>query len=291
MEIVVLGLGRFGRLWAECVSGFGSVYGYDPAITAQPDAQHFALLSGQNALNEAVQRCAALFFCVPISLLKSALEQLQQALAGRLGQTRPIWLMDTCSVKAKPLAQLEEAVHKLEWGQRAKPCESPFRVLGLHPMFGPDSATGAGRTASTGCTAGVELAGKRLVLCPASCAGRAPGITEAYKQGVHLWQRRFAALGLRTILMSADEHDREAARTQGLTHLLGRVLDAFGVAESPIATVGYEALCELREQTCHDTWQLFLDLQRQNGYTAAMRERLQAAFTSICALLEQDSQQ
>ena len=322
MQMVVLGLGRFGRLWADCVSHFGRVFGYDPAIIAQRDAKkhsgpnsipdaseyfsqgssqiftqdspqdfvgefppNFTLLSGRNARDEAVQSCDALFFCVPISLLPNALADLEEPLAKRLAarRARPLWLMDTCSVKVQPLAQLEEAVRKLEWGQTSQEqgqtsqgqgCESPFYVLGLHPMFGPDSATGR------------QLSGQRLVLCPASCAG---STTETYKQGVRLWQKRFAALGLRTIWMSADEHDREAARTQGLTHLLGRVLDAFGVAESPIATAGYEALCRLQEQTCHDTWQLFLDLQRQNGYTAAMRERLQAAFESICAVLEHNS--
>lgn len=329
MQIVVLGLGRFGRLWADCVSHLGRVYGYDPAIIAPRDAKEhsgpkaiqgsaqdssedfagefapdFTLLLGRNARDEAVQSCDALFFCVPISLLPNALADLQEPLAKRLAarRARALWLMDTCSVKVKPLAQLEEAVRKLERGQTSEGkgegqgqtsegegeeqgCENPFHVLGLHPMFGPDSATGR------------QFAGQRLVLCPGNTHRVADNIAHPIEQGRHkyyerellLWQKRFAALGLRTICMSADEHDREAACTQGLTHFLGRVLDAFGVAESPIATAGYEALCRLQEQTCHDTWQLFLDLQRQNGYTPAMRERLQAAFESICAVLEHDS--
>ena len=300
-EFVVLGLGRFGRLWVECVSLWGRVYGYDPAITTQKGSnrdssvefpKNFTLLADQNALDEVVQRCAAIFFCVPISLLKNTLEELQSSLKRRLcthntdlqTQNYPLWLMDTCSVKVEPLAQLEEAVCKIELAQSPQGGESPFRVLGLHPMFGPDSATSK------------ELEGRRLVLCPSGNTGSVlhAGQKEAqgrdrkiYEQELRLWEKRFAALGLQTILMSADEHDLEAARTQGLTHLLGRVLDAFGIAESPIATAGYQALCQLREQTCHDTWQLFLDLQQQNGYTVAMRKRLQAAFTSICAVLEQ----
>ena len=169
-EFVVLGLGRFGRLWAQCVSRLGRVYGYDPALATKESFEgkfptNFTFLADRNALDQAVQRCTAIFFCVPISLLKNTLEELQASLCKRLcthntnlqTQIRPLWLMDTCSVKVEPLAQLEEAVHQLELRQNGG--ESPFRVLGLHPMFGPDSATGD------------KLEGRRLVLCPSSSGG------------------------------------------------------------------------------------------------------------------------
>ncbi len=64
--------------------------------------------------------------------------------------------------------------------------------------------------------------------------------------------------------MTPDEHDREAAFTQGVAHYIGRVLSDLGIQRSPIGTVGYNKLLEIVEQTCNDPWQLFLDLQRYN---------------------------
>ena len=52
--------------------------------------------------------------------------------------------------------------------------------------------------------------------------------------------------------MTPDEHDREAAFTQGVAHYIGRVLSDLGVRRSPIGTVGYNKLLEIVEQTCND---------------------------------------
>jgi prephenate dehydrogenase len=83
-----------------------------------------------------------------------------------------------------------------------------------------------------------------------------------------------------------DEHDREAAFTQGVAHYIGRVLSDLGVRPSSIATMGYEKLLEIVEQTCNDPWQLFLDLQRYNPHTREMRERLKKSLDSIMEAIE-----
>ena len=257
--MVILGLGRFGRLWARYMTRLGRVRGYDPFIAdfARSSAQaEIASLPNREALHRAVQGCDVLFFCVPISALQETLTGLQPSLGSRQQHGHiPLWLMDTCSVKVQPMAWLSQAIGGLS--------QTAFRILGLHPMFGPNSA-------------GESPEGLPLVLCP-------QGLSKAE---LLLWQQRFAALGLRNVTMSADEHDREAARTQGLTHLLGRVLEAMDIRQSPIATAGYQALCQLREQTCHDTWQLFLDLQGQNSYTPVMRCEFQKALDRVYDALD-----
>ena len=86
--------------------------------------------------------------------------------------------------------------------------------------------------------------------------------------------------------MSPDEHDRRAAYTQGVTHLVGRILADLGLESSPIATLGYRRLLEIVEQTCHDSWQLFLDLQRYNPYTAEMRHKLRGSIEGVMRRLE-----
>ena len=130
-------------------------------------------------------------------------------------------------------------------------------------MFGPDSARQG-------------IAGQPMILCPVRISGAL----------LREWQTRFAAIGLRVVMMTAEQHDREAAFTQGITHYLGRVLAEMGLGESSISTVGYRMLREIMEQICNDSLQLFLDLQRYNPFTAEMRERLEHALSAVRSQLD-----
>ena len=125
-------------------------------------------------------------------------------------------------------------------------------------MFGPDSAA-----------SGIE--GLPMVITPVRASER---VTDR-------WVEFFSSIGLSVTRMSADDHDREAAFTQGVTHFLGRVLADMGLRRSPIATVGYRKLLEVVEQTCNDPYQLFVDLQRFNPYTLNMRADLQRSLARI----------
>jgi hypothetical protein len=58
---------------------------------------------------------------------------------------------------------------------------------------------------------------------------------------------------------------------------------------SMIGSVGYQKLLESIEQTCNDSWQLFLDLQRFNPYTREMRRRLEDSLARIRARLDSDA--
>lgn len=162
-------------------------------------------------------------------------------------------VMDTCSVKVHPVREMLELV----------PHANP--VIGTHPMFGPDSA-------------GTGVDGLPMVVTAAR-AGDAVAAT---------WFGFFASLGLRVLPMSPDEHDREAAMTQGVTHFLGRVLADMELSPSPIATVGYRKLLDVVEQTCNDPYQLFVDLQSYNPYTSQMRVRLQESLARLMASLDSD---
>lgn len=174
----------------------------------------------------------------------SSMSEVARKLAPHL--TKTTLVADTCSVKTYPLDVLSKEL----------PGDVP--IMGTHPMFGPDSAVAGMR-------------GLPLVLTPARHS----------ESHVSLWRDRFTSMGLRVIDMTAEEHDREAAVTQGVTHLVGRVLDEFGLVSSTISTKGYSALSEIVEQTCNDPRSLFLDLQRFNPFTPDMRRRLATAFAAI----------
>jgi prephenate dehydrogenase len=237
----IYGLGRFGRFYASLLSSDFQVKAYsrNPGRDAP---QGVSRVDEDEILDTPV-----LIFCVAISAFREVL----QRVAGRL---RPGTLvMDTCSVKAMPVAWMEKFL------------PPSVQILATHPMFGPDSAAG-----------GVE--GLPFILSPVRVDG------ETLKE----WGDFFATLGLRVYEMTPEEHDHEAAFTQGLTHYLGRVLADLSLKNSRIASMGYMSLLEIIEQTCNDSQQLFLDLQRYNPYTRQMREALTEALLDIKTLLDKN---
>jgi prephenate dehydrogenase len=188
----------------------------------------------------------------PVVILCVAISAMEDVLGRTRGRLSPEALvMDTCSVKTHPLGLMQKLL------------PASASILGTHPMFGPDSAREGVR-------------GLPMILCPARVAGR----------DLEQWREFFSGMGLSVSVMSADEHDREAALTQGVAHYIGRVLSDLGVRPSPIGTVGYNKLLEIVEQTCNDPWQLFLDLQRFNPYTRDMRTRLEKSLRSIMMAID-----
>ncbi len=151
-------------------------------------------------------------------------------------------VIDTCSVKEYPVEQM----------LRHLPGE--VDIIASHPMFGPDSAR--------------------------ERAGRLPIIVHPVRgdgSSYDAWVHRFTHLGLDVIEMEPADHDKEAAYTQGIAHYVGRMLSFMDLEPSRIATLGYERLLQVMGQTCNDPEQLFRDLQRFNGYTYEMREKLRDA--------------
>ena len=195
----------------------------------------------KKASESEVLSCDAVFLCVTISAMEEVIAGIAPGL--RSGTT----VFDTCSVKMYPVDLMDRLLPE------------QVNIVGTHPMFGPDSGKN-----------GIE--GLPLAFCPVRVNQN--GI-EAY------WRQAFAQMGLRVLDLTPEEHDREAAYTQGITHFMGRVLFDLGLKPSAIATKGYEKLLEIIEQTCNDPFQLFLDLQRFNPYTEQMREHLHSSLQKI----------
>lgn len=187
-------------------------------------------------------------YAVPISALEEVVRESAPVIGP--GQT----VMDVCSVKVYPKQVFEGLL-------LARGAD----LILTHPLFGPDSASGG--------LAGLPIAMHNL---------RASG--EVFDD----WRRRFRELGLKTVVTTPEEHDRAAAYSQGLTHLIGRVLDAMQLDVGPIATTGFRALLEVRNQTCNDTWELFKDLQAYNPYTSEMRRDMLAQLERVARLLDSE---
>ncbi len=120
------------------------------------------------------------------------------------------------------------------------------QILNTHPMFGPDSY--------------VQDGDLRLVFCP----------TRINRDAELRWRQTFESWGCRLIDLSVEEHDKLAARSQGITHFMGRVMKGMDIQPTVVDTQGFRQVRQVVEQTCQDTEELFHDLQYYNPYTAEM---------------------
>ncbi len=241
----VVGLGRFGLLWAAMLQEDFTLRAYDSDSTRRAAAEQQGLTTA--SLRDTLAS-DAVCYCVPISAFEATIEE-HLPYFHELGGART--LIDVLSVK----------VHARDVFQRHLP--NGYQALLTHPLFGPDSVAASGMTGQT-----IVVDGYRM-----------PADT------LDAWERYFASKGLRVVPMSADEHDRLAAESQGVTHFVGRTLERFGFAPTPIDTLGTRRLHDVTSQVSNDTWQLFVDLQTLNPHTKAMRLRLSEAQDSVFDLL------
>ena len=132
-------------------------------------------------------------------------------------------------------------------------------IVATHPLFGPQSAKDS-------------LEGLRFVVCP---------VRGERHTGVAAYGR---ALGLTVTVTTPEEHDREMAYVQALTHLIGRSLVNLGIPDEQLKTPSYQHLLELCALIGADTFELFTAIQTQNPFAA---EVAQAFVGEARSLLDQ----
>ena len=131
-----------------------------------------------------------------------------------------------------------------DWMVKELPLE--VQILNTHPMFGPDSYK--------------RDRDLRMVFCP----------TRINKELENSWRATFESWGCRLIDLEVEEHDRLAARSQGITHFVGRVMKGMNIQSTAVDTHGFRQVHHVVEQTCQDTEELFHDLQFYNPFTPQM---------------------
>lgn len=181
-----------------------------------------------------VYQSEIIFYCIPISSFEAVIYQHKKYFKDSHR------LIDALSVKMHPAKVFKKYLQNTN-----------VQALLTHPMFGPDSSK-----------EGFE---------------NLPLIMDKFMiddENFRFWKEYFKSKKLQVIEMSAKEHDRMAASSQGLTHFIGRLLDAYHFKKTPIDSLGTKKLLAIVEQTCNDTWQLFTDLQHYNPYTKNMRIKL-----------------
>ena len=73
--------------------------------------------------------------------------------------------------------------------------------------------------------------------------------------------------------VTPEDHDREAAVVQGLTHLIARVLLNMEPLPTRMTTASFERLMQAVDMVRHDSPAVFRAIERDNPFAAEVRDR------------------
>ncbi len=237
MKIGIIGYGRFGKLWTQMMSKFGEVLVHSRKL----ESGEIKLEAGKKASLGQVVDVDFLFLLVPISAMAEMCRKIKDILPERT------IVVDTCSVKIFPIEQMQR---ELPDGQK---------IIGTHPLFGPDSVSRMG------------LKDQKIVTCQVSSS----------EGELEVLEKMFRDLELEVIRSTADEHDKQMARSHALVHFLGRSFAELGLEDQKIATPDYSSLLRINYLVNNDTWELFMDMQKLNPYAKEMREELMESLKKL----------
>lgn len=122
-------------------------------------------------------------------------------------------------------------------------------IVGTHPLFGPQSARNG-------------IAGLKIAVCP--IRGRSAHRVAAFLQ---------SALKLRVYLTTPDDHDRESAMVQGLTHLIAKLLVQMEPLPTRMTTPSFDQLMRAVEMVRYDSQAVTLAIEQANPHAPGVCER------------------
>lgn len=190
---------------------------------------------------------------VPVQSFDGVLEGLRPHLEerARAGRGLPL-VVDVASVKVRAVERMVRGL------------PDAASIIATHPLFGPES----GRDG---------IAGLPIAYCPVRASEERVASLRGFLA---------ETLRLRVIETTPDEHDRQMAYVQGLTHLISRAVGEMELPQTPMATAAYRRFLDMRANLAKDSWDLFVTIERENPYAAAVRRELRATLESLEARLD-----
>lgn len=158
-------------------------------------------------------------------------------------------VLDVGSVKVVPAELMERGL------------PDHAEIAATHPLFGPQSARDG-------------IAGLKIAVCP--IRGR-----RCYSMAAFLRKQ----LGLKVIMTTPEDHDREAATVQGLTHLIAKVLVQMEPLPTRMTTRSFDLLAAAVGMVRHDAPEIFEAIERVNPYASEVRRRFFALASTLNAEL------
>lgn len=144
-------------------------------------------------------------------------------------------VFDVASVKMKPVELMLKYLPQT--------CE----IVATHPLFGPQSGKN-----------GIE--GKNMVLCPIRTTRQICIIDFLANK-----------LKLNVMVRTPEEHDKQMAYVQALTHFIARGLAAIKIPYTDQQTLAFEKLVEVRNLLGGDSDDLFKAIQNDNPFAKNIR--------------------
>jgi prephenate dehydrogenase len=180
---------------------------------------------------ELIKSLDYLVLCVPLNGFESVCERWSNVVS------KNTVIVDVTSVKLEPIRLMQKYFPE-------------NKILGTHPIFGPQSGKD-----------GIE--GLPIVLTNVSLL-----------EGEYSKVKKFFAesLGLNCIEKTAEQHDQEMALVQGLSHFIGRTLKRMNIVDLDTATKSYKQLVNLKDLVGDDSWDLYKTIQNGNPLAKDIRK-------------------
>jgi len=122
-------------------------------------------------------------------------------------------------------------------------------IVATHPLFGPQSARDG-------------IAGLKIAVCPVRG-------TRFHRVAAFLKRK----LALDVIITTPEDHDRDAAMVQGLTHLIAKVLVQMEPLPTRMTTKSFDLLMQAVGMVRHDAPEVFQAIEHANPYAPQVCRR------------------
>ncbi|TXG50034.1 hypothetical protein EZV62_025909 [Acer yangbiense] len=242
LKIGILGFGPFGQFLAKTMIKQGHIL----QATSRSDHSQLCHHLGISFFREEREFIEAdndvILICTSILSLSQVLNNLPLH-----SLKRPTLIAEVLSVKEHARNVLLQVVPE------------EMDLLCTHPMFGPES----GKIGWQGLPFVYD---KVRIRDEATCSSF-----------LHIFQSE----GCKMVEMSCEEHDKIAARSQFLTHTIGRTLSEMEIESTSMNTKGFETLVQLKESSVRNSYDLFSGLFIYNRFAKQELQNLELALEKV----------
>ncbi|OIW04120.1 hypothetical protein TanjilG_00680 [Lupinus angustifolius] len=247
LKIGVVGFGTFGQFLAKRMIK----QGHTLRATSRSDYSQLSLQLGIQFFSDVTALLQAdndvILICTSILSFSQVMESMPLA---RLNRSTTLFV-DVLSVKEHPRHLLLSVLAE----------ESD--ILCTHPMFGPVSG---------------KDGWKDLTFMYDKVRIRDEAICSSF---LHIFETE----GCKMLHMSCEEHDKFAAKSQFITHTIGRTLAEMDIKSTPIDTKGFQTLVQLKDTTIRDSFDLYSGLFLHNRFARQELENLEHALHKVKEML------
>mmetsp|Transcript_696 Transcript_696/g.770 ORF Transcript_696/g.770 Transcript_696/m.770 type:complete len:407 (+) Transcript_696:79-1299(+) len=301
LTIGVVGFGNFGQFLSKTFMDYALVVGTsrsDYTAAAEAMGAKYVPLSEPE---EFLKQVDVVLFAVAIKSFKTTVENLlpaiQKDMERRLqNDEQGICFVDVCSVKEHPRQVMLDLL----------PPEAD--ILCTHPMFGPISGKngwndlrfiyektrvnkrilksndGAFGSKQNALSKVARFSSRSIAIVSADDDDDDEDHDAITKMGLDRMERFLSIweeAGCAMVEMSCKDHDDHAAKSQFITHLMGRVLGSQGLKPTPVDTKGFESILAVVNSTTSDSYDLFYGLYKYNNFSPAVIVALREAMDDV----------